>query len=190
MNSHPTRKKLIGAARGSSTVPKEHLADCSWCHLYFALLTKYQLAGELPFTNAPQAWIDKAVLIAAKSGRWKGLKKFIAGLSFDSWSGSIPEGVRGEAMLQERRLLFESGHNLFDLRAERRRNRWDFTAQITDRQGKTIDCTLLAGTKELSADELGFYQWSSVKPPQKFELITEAGVIVIPELSWKKSRAE
>lgn len=189
-NTHPTRKELILAVRLGGADVGKHLTDCSWCHLYFGLLTKYPLAGELPFSNAPLSWIEKAISIAAKPDRARGLKSLIARISFDSWARPVPEGVRGEALILERRLRFDAANKTFDLRAEYRQNHWDFTAQITDREGKIVDGTLLAGKKELNADEQGFYQWSSVRPPQKVKLLTDEDEIEIPELSWKKSRPE
>ncbi len=190
MNSHPTRKELILAARLDSAAVGKHLAGCSWCYLYFGLLAKYQFAGQLPLAHAPQSWIDKAVFIAGKPDRTKGLKSLIAGLSFDSWAIPALEGVRGETMSQERRVRFETADQKFDLRAEHHRNRWNFTAKITDSEGHNVDCTLVAGKKELLSDEHGFYQWTSVSPPLEFRLVTAEDEIKIPELSWKKPQPE
>lgn len=190
MNSHPTRKELILGAQGIGAIAKKHLAGCSWCHLYFGLLAKYQFSGELPLPNAPQSWIDKAVLIAAMPNRIGKLKSIIAGISFDSWARPVLQGVRGETMRQERRILFETADTKFDVRAEYRRNHWDFTAKVTDAAGNIADCTLMVGKKVLTADEQGFYQWSSARPPQEFRLLTDEEEIEIPELSWKKSRPE
>lgn len=187
---HPTRKELIAASRSSGTTVEKHLPKCNWCDLYFELIKRYSFTGEVPLTSAPQSWIDKAVSIAVKTEKIQSLKSLVARIAFDSWAMPMPEGVRGETMIQERRLRFEVNDKSFDVRAEYRRNHWDFTARITDPQGQPIKGKLLAGKKELMADENGFYQWSSKKPPKGLELLIERDRIEIPELSWKKFRPE
>ncbi len=189
-NFHPSRSELIQAARQSSPVFEKHMAACNWCQLYLELLTRFQMAGQLPFVSAPEAWVNRAVSIAAKSGLMGDIKRLVARITFDSWAMPVPEGARGEALIQERRIRFEANDKLFDLRAEHRKNHWDFTAKVTDRGGLAVDCTVIAGKKELSADKNGFYQWTSIKPPRDFKIVTETDEIVVPELMWKKSPQE
>jgi len=190
MNSHPTRKELIIAARTGSAIPKEHLGSCGWCNEYFELLRLFEFAGELPLVDAPQSWINRAVTVAEKPDKLKTLKSLVASIAFDSWSMPVPQGIRGETLMQERRISFGAANKTLDLRAEHRKNRWDFTARITDQSGHPVDCTLVVGKRELKADDAGFYQWSSVRPPKSFKLLTVEGEIETPELSWKKSQPE
>ncbi|MGH8015101.1 MAG: hypothetical protein ACREBV_02815 [Candidatus Zixiibacteriota bacterium] len=187
MKSHPARQELLAAIRSGENTYKEHFSVCNWCGLYFELLSKFELAGEIPFPSAPNVWVKKAVAIAAEAEKTDLLKSTIARIVFDSWAAPAAVGIRGEALVQERRLRMEAPKISFDLRAERRKNHWDFTARITDEQGKVIKGTLMAGKKELKADEDGFYQWSSARPPQDFRLLTSEGEIEIPELTWKKT---
>lgn len=189
-NFHPNRNEIIIAAKGSSAAIKNHLADCDWCSLYFEFLSRFQSAGLLPLNNAPQAWIERAVAIASERSLAGEFKRLAAKITFDSWAMPLPQGVRGEVLIQERRIRFEANDKLFDLRAEHRKKHWDFTAKVTDRAGHAVDCTLIAGKKELEADENGFYQWTSIKPPSDLKIKTETGEIIIPELKWKKSLRE
>lgn len=190
MKDHPNRQELISAARTGGEKFSKHLKDCDWCRTFFELSQKYQVAGELQLEDAPQNWVAQAVALAEKETITGKLKSLVATLTFDSWSMPLPAGVRGEGLLQERRIRFEIQDKKLDLRAEHRRNRWDFVARVTDSEGRHVECTLLAGKKELTADKDGFYQWSSVRPPVKFSILTKEGELKTPELSWKSSPAE
>ena len=190
MISHPTRKELILAARGDAVIDNAHIAGCDWCSLYFELFSKFPLAGELPLVSAPKPWIEKAMAVAEIPAKSTVLKSLVARLSFDSWSMPAPEGVRGAGVFEERRICFEVSGKIFDLRAEHRQNRWDFTAKITDKLGIPADWVVTVGNEEHFPDTDGFYQWSSVRPPKKIRLLSDDGEIETPELSWKKSRQE
>lgn len=188
MNSHPTRKELILAARGAGTIANAHIAECNWCRLYFELYSIFPLAGELPLASAPHAWIEKAIAIAGKSPKDSPFQSLIARLSFDSWAMPIPEGIRSAGVSEERRVCFEVSGKTFDLRAEHRQNRWDFTAKITDKSGIPANWAVKVGNVEYSPDLDGFYQWSSVRPPKKISLLSDKSEIETPEITWKKSR--
>ena len=188
MNSHPTRKDLILAARGAGIIANAHIAGCSRCSLYFELYSKFPLAGELPLVSAPKSYIEKAIAVAGKSAKSSLLKSLVARLSFDSWAMPVPEGVRGAGVFEERRICFEVSGKTFDLRAEHRQNRWDFTAKITDKSGMPANWAVMVGNVEHSPDIDGFYQWSSVRPPKKILLHSDEGEIETPEITWKKPR--
>lgn len=188
MNNHPTRKELILTARGLGNISKEHLNECSWCRLYLELYSKFPVAGELPFINAPMSWTERAIIIGEKSAKGFKLESLIARLTFDSWGRPLPEGVRGAGVTDERRVSFDVAGKTFDIRAEHRQDLWEFTAKITDKSGIPTGWILKAGKVQITADEDGFYQWSSIHPPKKFKLFSHDGEIETPELSWKKSR--
>lgn len=187
---HPKRKELVRAAKEKGNQFSEHFKSCDWCRIYFELLQRFNATGELPLISAPNQWIEKAISLAERESGFEKIKSLVAKLTFDSWAMPLPAGVRGEGLLQERRLRFDISDKILDLRAENRRNRWDFVAKVTNAEGKSINCTLVAGKKELIANEDGFYQWSSARPPVKFKILTEEGELETPELSWKRSRAE
>jgi hypothetical protein len=190
MKNHPERSELIRAARTVSSGFAEHLSSCEWCRDFCELLRVYHVAGALPLADAPQYLIEKALAVSQRAGVGRKLKSLAAKLIFDSWSMPLPAGVRSEGLLQERRIRFEISDKTLDLRAEHRQNHWDFVARVTDSQGEAVDCTLIAGKKELTVNEDGFYQWSSVRPPAKFKLRTGQNELETPELSWKKSPAD
>ncbi len=181
---------MILAARGAGGIVKGHLAECSWCGLYFEFLSRYPLAGELPLVDAPRIWIKKAIAVGTKPAIGVELKSLVAKLSFDSWAMPVPEGIRGAGIMEERRVCFEAAGKTFDLRAEHKQNRWDFTAKITDETGIATEWALMIGQEEHIPNADGFYQWSSVRPPKKIRLRSEQNEIETPELSWKKSRQE
>ena len=178
------------AARSAVQIAQAHLAECTWCSLFFELYSKYSLAGELPLVSAPKAWIDKAIGISKKPVKSSLLKSIVARLSFDSWAMPAAAGVRGAGVTDERRVCFEMSGKTLDLRAEHRQNRWDFTAKITDKAGLPADWTLMVGNVEHFPDDAGFYQWSAVRPPKKIKLISDEGEIETPEINWKKSQQE
>lgn len=185
MKNHPNRKELIMAAKSGSNEYSEHFKSCDWCRTYFEMLKEFHVAGVLPLVDAPKNWVNKAAAVGDKVSVSRKLKSLVAILTFDSWAMPQPAGVRSEGVMQERRVRFEISGKIFDLRAEHRRNKWDFVARVTDGSGKSVDCTIVTGKKELNSNEDGFYLWSSVRPPSKFKLLTETGELEIPELSWK-----
>jgi len=188
MISHPSRKELILAARGAGTIAQAHLDECNWCSLYFEFYTKFSLAGELPLVSAPKSWIEKAIAVGKKPAKSSPIESLVARLLFDSWAMPVPAGVRGAGVFEERRVCFEALGKTFDLRAEHRQNRWNFTAKITDKSGIPADWAVLVGNGEHIPDADGFYQWSSARPPKKIRLLSDRSEIETPELSWKKSR--
>ena len=189
--NHPSRKELLSALGSKDKNVNIHLTECNWCSLYFELLSIFNFAGEIPLPSAPASWIEQAISVPnASSGKSGKIKSLLARVVFDSWAIPASVGVRGEALIQERRIRFDVSDYNFDLRAERRKNQWDFTARITDEFGQDFSCILVVGQKEIRPDEDGFYQWSSAKPPRNIKLLTGAGEFEIPELSWKISHSE
>ncbi len=190
MHSHPTRTELIAAARGGTAVAGEHLSSCDWCSLYFELYSEFSFAGELALVSAPRSWIDKAMAVAVNSSERSPLKSLFARLSFDSWATAVPQGVRSAGAMEERRVTFDAVGKTLDIRAEHRQNLWEFTAKITDKSGNPAGWILVVGSEKITANEDGFYQWSSVRPPKKFKLLSHDGEFETSELLWKKSRPQ
>lgn len=190
MKNHPSRIELLSALNSSDKRFGSHFKSCDWCRMYYEILSEFPFAGEISLPDAPKPWIEKAALLAKAPEKLKVIKRFIANVVFDSWAVKLPAGVRGETASQERRIKFEGAQNSLDLRAERRKNHWEFTARIRTSEGKDIQGVILAGKKKVLADEDGFYQWSSSIPPKIIKLVISGQEVKYPELSWKKSPKE
>jgi hypothetical protein len=188
MNDHPERKDLLAAVKAGDNRLAGHFSHCQWCNLYFQLLSKYPFAGEISLPHAPFSWIEMAASLAVKHQKLKAIKSQIASIVFDSWTASLASGLRGDAAPQERRVKLESANFSLDLRAERRKSNWDFTARVTSPDSEVVRGTILAGRYKVMADENGFYQWSSAVPSKTLKLQIEEQVIDFPELSWKNPR--
>ena len=185
---HLSRQQLLQAARGEDG-SFEHLKTCRSCRQATALLREYRVAGNQYLTDAPDFLINRVIAIAGGSPAAKGARKWLAEIIFDSWSMPHPIGVRGVESLDHRRLRFNADHITVDLRAERLKSEWDFTARVSGRGIKDTPPLLLAGTKSIAPDPNGFYVWKSKRPPKKLLLHIGGAVFELPELSWKKPRA-
>lgn len=185
MKGHYTRDDLLKIIKNPQLKPKGHLAKCESCRQMLELLRRYSFVGQLPLNNAPEGWIRNAISIAEKPGLMEKAKGKLIELVFDSWLAPEPVGVRGAAAMEHRRLRFEKSSITFDLRAEKHKDGWQFIAAAggTERQGRH----LRVDKKDYFPDNSGIYQWSSVKPPRKIELIVDEQLFELPELKWKKT---
>jgi hypothetical protein len=190
MSRHPNRRELLDAARSNGHDFDDHLRTCEQCKELFELFRAYQVAGNLPLAEAPEAWILKAVDLARQSRALAGIKNLLARLSFDSWAMPVSVGVRGGEAQQERRLRFEVDDLLLDLRAEKRKQGWDFIAQLTGSRVTEGEFRLLVSNQELRVNDEGFYQWSSKRPPRQIRLRSDNYVVAIPDISWKAAHKQ
>lgn len=185
---HPTRKELMTAAKSGKENLSAHLAKCTDCRELFELFRAFQVAGEIPLPDAPAGWIAKANQIADAADPFTLLKGVIARLSFDSWTVPAAVGVRSQAVEQDRRLRFEIGPLHLDMRAEQSQTDWEFTAQITSTQSLEHEIILIADKAKIRPNSLGFYQWTSPKPPKQLQLVAGDLQFDLPEMTWKQKR--
>jgi len=187
-NIHLNRQELFRAARGDAE-SFNHLEDCRECREMVQLLKAYQVAGRVPLTDAPAAFINRAVAIAQKDRPIKRVKRQFAKLIFDSWLVPHPVGVRGTESLDHRRIRFEARDITVDLRAEHMPEAWVFVAQMTGADPSKTMMMPGPGRKPVFADETGLFLWTSKRPPQKLSFQLDDALIELPELSWKKPRS-
>ena len=186
MEKHPSRQQLISAAQTKQQTLHDHLAVCDDCRTLFELYRQFPVTGELSLQDAPSGWIAKAKEIAVSSNPLTKLHGMIARLAFDSWSLPAAVGVRSQTVEQDRRLRFEIGPFLLDIRAERQSSGWDFTAQVTGDQPLGDGVILRVDRQEIKANELGFFQWSSGKPPRHISVNAGDVRLELPEMTWKQ----
>lgn len=189
MTKHPSRQELIAAATQKTGAQDQHLATCDECRALYHLFANYQVAGELALPNAPKEWINRAKDIYNSANPLQTLRRLVGRLSFDSWQVPQAVGVRSHELLADRRIRFEIGPLVLDVRAERQPAGWDFTAQVTGEVDDPSSMILRADRQTISPDPNGFYQWSSSRPPRLIRLEADDVSISLPELTWKQTPA-
>jgi len=147
------------------------------------LLVQFQVAGNLPLPDPPEAWVARAKNLALNSAPLASIRRVLAELVFDSWALPEPVGVRGGTAIEQRRVRFESDPITIDLRAEHQKAGWSFVAQITGIESGQAQ--LNADRQILTLDDHGICQWSYHKPPKKLTVVTETFSVELPELTWR-----
>ncbi len=186
-DKHLTRQEIIEAVRAQGVTKASHLDECAECRELVNLVQVFAVAGKIHLPDAPVGWVERAIALGANSPAVGGIRSFVAKIVFDSWAMPLPMGVRGESVQSDRRLRFETESVKFDLRAEKLDRGWSFVAQVKG----MIDSSLQieADAKKLLPDSVGLYQWSGSRPPRKITLRSDEFVIELPELTWKKPKA-
>ncbi len=184
MPKRSRRTELIQAVR-EGTLDKKALAQLSEEDRAFAeLLLQYPVAGRDRLIDAPAALIARAAAIPAESKRR--LADLLPKLTFDSWAQPAAAGVRGAATTEDRRLRYEIGSVVLDIRGEKESEGWFFTARVTEAEGSR-HWTLRVGRQEVDANDQGFFEWHSQRAPQSLELFNDAGEQVkLPKLVWTR----
>lgn len=147
------------------------------------MLVRFAVAGNLPLTEPPEAWVVRAQKLAKRESLVSSVKSVLARLVFDSWASPQPVGVRGEAAIEQRRVRFEAAPVAVDIRAEHLKTGWSFVAQVT---GVDYEQAKLSADRQLFAlDEHGICQWSHSKPPKKIAVVTTTQSVELPGIPWK-----
>ena len=185
MTKHLSRQELIKAARTEDSSRFRHLDKCNECRDAVDLLRAFDVAGSRQLSSAPEALVEKALNIAAALRRKGKFAAKVASLIFDSWHEPLPVGVRGEAILTERRLRFEKDGIVFDLRAERHANKWSFVGMLAGDLPETHTVLLKVGGRKNRPDSTGVFHWESKRPPKSLMiLLNDLTAVTLPELSW------
>jgi len=182
---HLKRKELLTAA-GKDQEMTGHLRTCEDCREAVSLLRAFRMAGRLALPEPPAGWVTAASEIPKRTGRTKTLAQVKALLTFDSWLSPHLVGVRGLKTTTERRICFEAGAYLLDLRAEKRPEGWRMVAQLAGE--KADQAELVAGRRVVPADPGALFQWSSARPPSEISVRVGDQNIKVPRLSWKRPR--
>ena len=186
MDEHLSRKEIIAAARRTDGKFSAHLQNCPECRREVELFREYFMAGRAPLTNAPQALIEKAVMIPDSGSRIRAAAEKLVSLVFDSWAAPQPIGVRGEQSVDERRLRFRIDDMFLDLRGEKHSRGWNFIAELLAAEISFVQIEFKANDKIITADQTGLFQWSSKSAPRKITLRVQDHEYIFPELTWKR----
>lgn len=166
----------------------DHLAVCEECREAVHLLQVFDSTGRLPLTDAPEAWVKRAITIAGEAGLTGKIKRLTARLVFDSWTLPQPSGVRGIYAADHRRLRFEANGLSVDIRAERQKRGWECVAHVSGKIAAKTPLLLHLGKKQLPPDSGGLYQWSVKTPPTKLTFSFDDTVIELSGLTWTRPR--
>ncbi len=181
---HLSRRELIRLARTGAGSDHPHLAGCEECREAYEVLARFHpVVGRDPLPVPPAAVIKAAKAIGRQSAVER-LVDLVANLVFDSWASPVPVGVRGPAIEANRRVHFRADDLTFELRAEKRPRGWSFVAQFSGDE----PFVLQADGDVVSADDLGVYQWQSVRPPRRLSLHSATRSIQLTGLTWKRTK--
>ncbi len=182
MKEHPTRQQLLRAVERGGDELADHLSQCDECREFYEILSAFMVTGEPRLEHAPAGWIDRAIAILESKRLADAARGLVAKLSFDSWSVTAAQGVRGPAA-DRRRLRFTAGDIEVDLQAVRKQRLWEFMVSISGSEA-TASSHLLVEQKKLMPDEDGYISWHSASPPEQLAIRSGETVIELPQLSW------
>jgi hypothetical protein len=188
---HCSREELIRWARAGAVGDrkgKQHLANCDECRQLWELFLSFAGAADASLASAPSGWIERALAIAGHSWPKSLLEKVAARLVFDSWQAPAMAGLRGADDTESRRLRWEAGEWLLDLRAETGREGWEMVAQV-QREGEAVAGVAVgSGAQKVYTDSAGMAVWSTRRPPRKLSLHTQEGVLQCGEIAWSRPK--
>lgn len=187
MSRKYNRQELINLIKSGKLSKKEISELVEEDKLYAEILQNFLLGDEIQFYDAPEPIIQKAEALGEKRERYS-VENLVFSLILDSWKSPMAAGVRGTATSKDRRLRFEFGKSLLDIRAEKQDKKWYFVAEITG-VDSAEDIVIFVDKIKVSVNELGYFEWTSVTPPKALKMqIGSNEPIDLPELSWKKRK--
>ncbi len=185
-NKHLSRKELIVFSKSVAGALPEHLSVCKDCSGLLELFTRFQVAGERQLENVPAGWIEKAVAIAKPKRVKEAIQQLVAYLAFDSWTQPIPIGVRSMGQLANRRVRYNVNEYSIDIRMEKQQTEYAFIATVSKKDERDPSFTLVSAGRSVVADEDGYYQWVSSRPPKRISFHSSDIIIHLPVTLWNK----
>jgi len=83
-----------------------------------------------------------------------------------------------------RRLVLRAGQIDLQLSAEHHLGQWEFAAKVYDRGEAATQFVIKIGARQVRAGSVGFYCWSSKRPPGRIGLLCDSDIIEFEGLSW------
>ncbi len=181
---HPSRKRMLEAVQTGVVSFHLHLAKCESCCIMFEFLSKYSITGDeaLPHSSKnllrrieriPSLFMGKTVAASA-AGR----------IVSDSWSQIAGAQLRDVATDVSRRIVLRAGKIDIELSAERHLGSWEFAARVYDCGHASSQFVIKAGARKIQAGPVGYYCWSSKRPPGKIKLLLNQDTVEFEGLSW------
>ena len=181
---HPSRQRMIRAAETGLVDFRSHLVTCESCRVMFDLLSDFPTSGAEELPRSSHGLLKKIEAIPSNY-RWKPESPVVTGLIVsDSWRDMAGAQLRDVANDVTRRLVLKAGQIELELTAERHLGDWEFAARVYDRRKTSAEFVIKAGSREVHAGPLGFYCWSSKRPPGKIGLLRNSHTIEFEGLSW------
>jgi len=185
-DDHPDRKDIIKAAQTGVVPFKDHLRLCRDCRELFDYFLAYiRSAPEGILYPSDEALAKHKAIPLVQSSR-ASQRRVEGRVTYDSWSRLPAIALRDVGKGMERRLRMKAGDITLELSAERRSDRWEFTARAY-RKDRVVspDYILKAGRVEVAASELDCYYWSSQRPPRRLKLLCGSLAIDFGTLQWR-----
>ncbi len=182
-----SRQELINLIKDGK-LSKQFFSELTKEDQSFAeILKRFPNNDEIQLFDAPEAIIQKAEAISTENEKYS-IKSWVVNLILDSWKTSQVAGVRGVSTTSDRRLRFEIGSCLLDLRAEKQDKKWYFVAELTGHECDE-EVVIKADKIEISANESGYFEWTSSNTPKDVKIqIGNNESVSLPELSWKTKK--
>ena len=181
---HLSRKAQLKAAQTGIVMSGSHLERCESCRTYFNLLTRFTVVGATPLETPSHELMTDLHRIAESAKVTRDRRSQTGTVVFDSWRGLAPAAYRDEFENTLRRMKLSAGAICLELVAERQVGKWSFVARLYDNQRATSEFAILIGRKKLAAESLGFYQWSSKRPPGRLRLQSDVTTIEFEGITW------
>lgn len=185
-NKHLSRKELIRLSNSLKVALPEHLSVCKDCSGLLELLTLFHVVGERHLEIAPTGWVEKAVAIAKPKRVKEAIRQLAAYLSFDSWTQPNLAGVRSTGELENRRIRYNVNEYSIDIRMEKQQTEYAFIATVSNKDERDPSFTLVSAGRSVVADEDGYYQWVSSRPPKRISFHSSNIIIHLPVTIWNK----
>jgi len=181
---HPSRQRIFKAAITGKVDFRSHLAECESCRILFEILSIFPITGAEELTHSSESLLKRIEAIPFK---YRERPSFPIGAGYivsDSWSQVASAQLRDSAADVTRRLVLKAGQIDLQLSAERHLGRWEFAARGYDRGKASAQFVIKAGARRVQAGPLGFYCWSTKRPPGKIGLLQNSHTIEFEGLSW------
>jgi len=181
---HPSRQRILEAIRTGKVEFRSHLIECESCRLLFELLSRFPTTDTNELTHSSQSLLKR---IETMPSRFREEPRYpvVAGyIVSDSWSQMAGAQLRDTAADATRRLVLRAGQIDLQLSAEHHQGSWEFAARVYDRGKASTQFVIKIGARRIQAGSVGFYCWSSKRPPGKIGLLRNLDIVEFEGLLW------
>ena len=181
---HPSLQRMLEAVDTGVVDFRSHLVKCESCRVLFELLSEFPIAGAEELPHSSRNLLKRIESIPSNYRVKPDFPTVIGHIASDSWRDMASAQLRDVAADVTRRLVLKAGQINLELSAERHLGNWEFAARVYDRGKASGQFVIKAGARKVQAGDLGFYCWSSKRPPGKIGLLLNSHKIEFEGLSW------